>query len=54
MSRVKLCAECHHPKSKHRTHGCMHTWQTRGETFMGIATITKWCQCDGYKDGEQE
>lgn len=49
MPRVKPCARCHHPKSRHRTRECRHTWQTRGQTFTGISTITKWCTCDGYQ-----
>ena len=48
MPRGKPCARCHHPKSRHRTHECRQTWQTRGQTFMGISLITKWCTCDGY------
>ena len=48
MPRVKPCARCHHPKSRHRTHECRQTWQTRGQTFMGVSVITKWCTCDGY------
>lgn len=47
--RVKACATCGHPKSHHRTRECRHTWQTRGQTFMGIRDITKWCTCDGYQ-----
>ena len=47
--RVKPCATCGHPKSRHRTHECRHTWQTRGATFMGIRVITKWCACPGYQ-----
>ena len=47
--RVKPCAACGHPKSRHRTHSCTHTWQTRGQTFMGIGTITKYCDCRGYQ-----
>ena len=46
---AKPCARCHHPKSRHRTRECRQTWQTRGQTFMGISTITKWCTCDGYQ-----
>ena len=49
MTRVKPCAKCHHLKSLHRAHECRHTWQTRGKTFMGIRTVTKWCTCDGYQ-----
>ena len=49
MPRVKPCARCHHPKSRHRTHECRQTWQTRGQTFMGVSVITKWCTCDGYQ-----
>ena len=51
---LKPCASCGHGKSKHRKHSCNQAWQTRGQTFVGISTVTKWCQCDGYKDGEQE
>ena len=29
--RVKPCAKCHHPKSRHRTRECRTTWQTRGQ-----------------------
>ena len=47
MTRAPLCAKCRHLKSRHRTRECRHTWQTRGQTFMGISTITKWCTCDG-------
>lgn len=49
MSRIKPCATCHHPKSAHRTRECRRTWQTRGQTFMGVLTIAKWCTCDGYQ-----
>lgn len=35
MPRAKLCAECRHPKSHHRTASCRHTWQAMGATFMG-------------------
>lgn len=50
MTRALLCAKCHHPKSRHRRmHECRQTWQTRGQTFTGISTITKWCTCDGYQ-----
>ena len=52
--RVKPCAKCHHPKSRHRTRECRATWQTRGQTFMGISTITKWCTCDGYEPIEEK
>ena len=48
MSRAKPCATCGHPKSRHRTRECRHTWQTRGATFMGIRTVTRWCPCPGY------
>lgn len=47
--RGKPCAACHHPKSRHRTRECRHTWKARGQTFMGISTITKWCTCTGYE-----
>lgn len=49
MTRAPLCAKCHHLKSRHRAHECRQTWQTRGQTFMGSSTITKWCTCDGYQ-----
>ena len=49
MTRAPLCAKCRHLKSRHRTRECRHTWQTRGQTFMGISVITKWCTCDGYQ-----
>ena len=49
MTRAPLCTKCHHLKSRHRTHGCHQTWRTRGQTFMGVSTITKWCTCDGYQ-----
>ena len=49
MTRAPLCAKCHHLRSRHRTRECRHTWQTKGQTFMGISTITKWCTCDGYQ-----
>ena len=49
MTRAPLCVKCHHLKSRHRTRECRHTWQTKGQTFMGIKTITKWCTCDGYQ-----
>ena len=49
MTRAPLCVKCHHLKSRHRRHECRQTWQTRGQTFMGISTITKWCTCDGYQ-----
>ena len=49
MKPKKPCAECGHGKSKHRKHSCNQAWQTRGQTFMGVSTITKWCTCDGYK-----
>lgn len=52
MVRVKPCANCGHPKSRHRTRECRHTWQARGATFMGVNVITKWCPCDGYRDKE--
>jgi len=52
--RVKPCAKCHHPKSRHRTRECRATWQTRGHTFMGVSTITKWCTCDGYEPIEEK
>ena len=52
--RVKPCAKCHHPKSRHRARECRATWQTRGQTFMGISTITKWCTCDGYEPIEEK
>lgn len=48
------CAKCHHPKSRHRTHECRTVWQTRGQTFMGISTITKWCTCDRYEPIEEK
>ena len=48
MTRAPLCAKCRHLKSRHRTRECRHTWQTRGQTFLGIST-TKWCTCDGYQ-----
>lgn len=54
MARVKPCAECYHPKSMHRTRECRKTWQTRGQTFMGVGTITKWCTCDGYKGAKEK
>ena len=43
MPRVKLCAECGHPKSHHRTASCSHTWRAMGATFMGNRIITHWC-----------
>ena len=49
MTRARLCTKCHHLKTRHRRHGCHHTWQTRGQTFMGISSATKWCTCDGYQ-----
>lgn len=49
MARGKPCAKCHHAKSLHRTRECRKTWLTRGQTFMGVSTITKWCTCDGYE-----
>lgn len=52
MGRVKPCANCGHPKSRHRTRECRHTWQARGATFTGVNVITKWCPCDGYRDKE--
>ena len=52
--RVKPCAKCHHPKSRHRTRECRTTWQTRGQTFMGVSTITKWCTCDEYEPIEEK
>lgn len=52
--RVKPCTKCHHPKSRHRTRECRTTWQTRGQTFMGVSTITKWCTCDGYEPIEEK
>ena len=52
--RGKPCAKCHHHKSLHRTHECLHTWQTRGQTFMGVRIITKCCTCDGYQPTEKE
>ena len=55
MSRAKPCATCGHPKSRHRTRECRHTWQARGATFMGISTVTRWCSCPGYDTaGEQQ
>ena len=51
---LKPCAKCHHPKSRHRTRECRTTWQTRGQTFMGVSTITKWCTCDGYEPIEEK
>ena len=53
MGRVKPCATCGHPKSRHRTRECRHTWQTRGATFMGISTVTRWCSCPGYAPKEE-
>lgn len=50
MARVKPCATCGHPKSRHRARECRHTWQTRGQTFMGVRVITKWCPCHGYRE----
>ena len=47
--RIKPCAQCGHPKSRHRTRECRYTWQAKGRTFMGIGVITKWCPCDGYR-----
>lgn len=29
-------------------------WQARGQTFVGISTITKWCTCDGYEPIEEK
>ena len=37
MTRAPLCAKCHHLRSRHRTHECRQTWQTRGQTFMGVS-----------------
>lgn len=51
---LKPCASCGHGKTKHRAHGCVHTWQTRGQTFMGISMITKWCTCHGYIEKENK
>ena len=48
--RLKPCADCGHGKSKHRTRDCRHTWQTQGQTFMGISTVTKWCTCPSYRE----
>ena len=53
MGRAKPCATCGHPKSRHRTRECRHTWQTRGATFMGISTVTRWCSCPGYVPKEE-
>ena len=36
-----------------RTRECRHTWQTRGATFMGISTVTRWCSCPGYVPKEE-
>ena len=52
MTRSKPCASCGHPKTRHRAHECRHTWQTRGQTFMGVRMITKWCPCIGYQPRE--
>lgn len=53
MSRAKPCATCGHPKSRHRARECRHTWQTRGATFMGIRTVTRWRSCPGYVSQEE-
>ena len=47
--RVKPCADCGHPKNRHRVGYCTHKWTTRGQTFMGVGTVVKYCQCDGYQ-----
>ncbi len=52
MTRSKPCASCGHLKTRHRAHECRHTWQTQGQTFMGVRTITKWCPCTGYQPRE--
>ena len=49
--RVKPCATCRHPKTRHRRGYCIHHWTTRGQTFMGVGTVVKYCTCDGYLDG---
>ena len=36
-----------------RARECRHTWQTRGATFMGIRTVTRWCSCPGYVSQEE-
>ena len=54
MSRLKPCASCGHGKSKHRSYGCVHTWQTHGQTFMGISRVTKACTCREYKEKERK
>lgn len=46
--RVKPCATCHHPKTRHRRGCCIHHWTTRGQTFMGMGTVVKYCTCEGY------
>lgn len=52
MTRVKPCATCGHPKSRHRVGGCRYTWQSMGQTFMGNRIVTKWCTCRGYQPKE--
>ena len=46
--RKKPCAACGCGKSKHRVGYCTTATITRGQTFMGVGTVTKYCQCDGY------
>lgn len=52
MTRVKPCATCGHPKSRHRVGDCRYTWQAMGQTFMGNRIVTKWCTCRGYQSKE--
>lgn len=49
--RVKPCATCRHPKTRHRRGCCIHHWTTRGQTFMGMGTVVKYCTCEGYQEG---
>lgn len=48
MTARKPCVTCGHGKSKHRVGYCIHQWVTRGQTFMGVGAVVKYCQCDGY------
>ena len=52
--RVKPCANCRHPKTSHRVGYCTHQWVTLGQTFMGVGTVVKDCQCDGYQPKDAE